>query len=287
MMIAIPVFAILAFATPPDSLAGSLVEAERSFCRAAVSRGIREGFLSYLDTDAVVFRPGPVAGVAVYRESKPSPAVLSWRPVRVSVARAGDIGYTTGPWVYRKNPGDSPAGFGQYVSIWRRGTGGEWKVILDAGISHPNEDTTPGLSGAEYRPLENGKSPETCVDTTRELASLMTIERTLFRTSTDSGFVRALRAAACDDIRIYRSGDFPRIGFENLGSDSNIPGAGWEWQPMGGMVSRSGDLGYTFGRSRHSGSDTVSPSTGSYLRIWKKERGQGWKVAIDLMIPAQ
>jgi hypothetical protein len=52
------------------------------------------------------------------------------------------------------------------------------------------------------------------------------------------------------------------------------------WEPSGGDVATSGDLGYTYGMSERTVEGKVEK--GNYVRAWRKENGQ-WKVAVDLM----
>src|SRR4051812_320240 len=99
----------------------SLVEAERGFARTSVEKGTREAFLANLADDAVIFHPHPVNGKKWWNDQPVRPGVLSWRPSFAFVSRAGDLGYTTGPWEYRgKSMEDKPVAFGYFVTIWKR-----------------------------------------------------------------------------------------------------------------------------------------------------------------------
>jgi ketosteroid isomerase-like protein len=53
------------------------------------------------------------------------------------------------------------------------------------------------------------------------------------------------------------------------------------WEPRNGDIARSGELGYTYGiyALRPSKKDTVI--YGTYVSIWKKERGGKWKYVLD------
>ena len=268
-----------------DSSATSLVEAELAFCRAAVSQGTREAFLTYLAEDAIVFRPGPVPGRPVYRDSEPSSAILTWHPVQAEVSRAKDLGYTTGPWVYRKKAGDSPVGYGQYVSVWRTQADGQWRVILDVGIDHPEIDTTSGPVYFGYPSEDSEIERSLGVDTAAELRTLMNLDRALSLSSSKQGFVRAVLAEARNDVRLYRSGGLPIIGFEAVKNHSTDLESGSTWEPTGGVVSRSGDLGYTFGKAESLKQDSGVSKQMSYVRIWRKQSEMKWKVVLDLAIP--
>lgn len=53
------------------------------------------------------------------------------------------------------------------------------------------------------------------------------------------------------------------------------------WEPKNGVIARSGELGYTYGiyALRPSEKDTVI--YGTYVSIWKKEKGGTWKYVLD------
>ena len=58
------------------------------------------------------------------------------------------------------------------------------------------------------------------------------------------------------------------------------------WEPAYADVSESGDLGYTWGRYQlivPMGKPGSAPLVrrGTYVTIWKRQRGGGWKVVLD------
>ncbi len=57
------------------------------------------------------------------------------------------------------------------------------------------------------------------------------------------------------------------------------------WTPVGGDVSSSGDLGYTYGTYEfHSKGKNGAPIVehGKYTSIWKKQANGKWKVVLDM-----
>ena len=63
------------------------------------------------------------------------------------------------------------------------------------------------------------------------------------------------------------------------------PDASLTWKPRRVEVSRSGDLGYTYGsyESRHKGSDgNPVVRTGHYVTIWRKEADGRWRAVLDI-----
>lgn len=69
--------------------------------------------------------------------------------------------------------------------------------------------------------------------------------------------------------------------FENVWS---TPGYSLTWTPLKAVLAKSGELGYTYGtyvRKFQRNGETVT-ETGKYVTVWKKQRGGGWKVLLDM-----
>ncbi|MFN7924228.1 MAG: DUF4440 domain-containing protein [Bryobacteraceae bacterium] len=66
-------------------------------------------------------------------------ASLRWAPEFAEASKSGDLGYTCGRSKYRglDESGAVVESDGRYVTIWRRGPDGSWKVALDIGVSNP------------------------------------------------------------------------------------------------------------------------------------------------------
>ena len=84
---------------------------------------------------------------------------------------------------------------------------------------------------------------------------------------------------------VFRENRFP-LSSAAAASEA-IPAAAnlWTWKPEGWDVSRSGDLGYSYGTYWLKSKDTnAQAETGNYFRIWKK-LGKEWKVVVDVANP--
>jgi ketosteroid isomerase-like protein len=116
----------------------SLVDAERAYAKMGFEKGFRAASLAVFADDAVIFSPGPVNGKKYWQTETEEPFLI-WRPIFASVARSGDLGYTTGPWESKKSrDAEKPEAFGHFVTIWRKDLEGLWKVVVDVGINHPH-----------------------------------------------------------------------------------------------------------------------------------------------------
>ncbi|HKP46872.1 MAG TPA: nuclear transport factor 2 family protein, partial [Pyrinomonadaceae bacterium] len=130
--------------------AQSLVDAERAFARTSVEKGTRPAFMEFIADDGILFRPGAVKGKQwMIDHPAPAPApnkrpVLNWGPTFALVSRAGDLGYDFGPWEAKGDINDEkPGAFGHFITVWKRQADGNWKFVVDLGISHPGPHPGP------------------------------------------------------------------------------------------------------------------------------------------------
>ena len=123
----------------------SVVEAEKTFAKTSVERGIRESFLQFFADDSVVFTPAPTNGKKFYANYDDKGRQLSWQPIFATISNAGDLGFTAGPWEMKKSATDEkPIAFGDFVSIWKKQRDNSWKVVVDLGVDHPEPSGPPG-----------------------------------------------------------------------------------------------------------------------------------------------
>lgn len=280
------VLTVLILASPlaagPAELRGdvkSLVEAEREFSKTSEKKGIREAFLAFLADDALLFRPNPVNGRQYMTDQPEDNGKLTWTPIFAEVSSAGDLGYTTGPYEYRPL-GSEAVGHGHYVSVWKKQPGSKWRVVIDLGIVHPQpealptEVSTPARAGALAG-----------ADAKASRAALLSTDAAFSGVSADQGMLAAYEAYAAEDIRFYRMSSFPQVGKDAMRAALGSTGGRLTWKPSGGEVAKSGDLGVTYGvtESLPGKVQGVSPSTGSYVRIWRRQ-AEGWKLVLDLVL---
>jgi len=295
MKILIFVIVLSAFVSPgfgqkshEASALQSMVETERAFAAMSEEKGIRPSFMSFIAEDGILFRPKAVRGKQ-WMIDHPLPAsdkrpLLKWQPGFADVARAGDMGYTTGPWEYKGDINDArPSDFGNFLTVWKKQADGSWKFAVDLGISNPE----PTRASAILELSKNYKQPPkgSVANVESERAALLTREREFSSSSVARGGQAAFLERASPDVRVFREGKLPFMG--KAAALAAIPaGAGvWSWQPEAADVSSSGDVGYSYGLYRLENKDEGGKAeTGNYLRIWKKQGGT-WKVVVDLANP--
>lgn len=267
----------------------SLIESEKAFSKTSEDRGIREAFLTWLAPDAIVFRPGPVEGRPVYEKMDPAePAVLAWEPEFAEISASGELGFTTGPYRIRPRRDAEPAGFGHYVSVWRKQPDGSWKVFLDIGVEHgpvspAKGDIQLGIYRMGVRPLSPERLREEELAFGRRAGAFEKAAGT-------KGLRKALEGFATNDIRTYRPGRPPAVGKAALsglvpeGSGRVLPGPGAGRSAYQVLMGWSGDLAATYGTFEvRRGSAAVE--NWSYLRIWRKRDTEDWMICLDIELP--
>lgn len=256
-----------------------LVQMEEDFARAAREKGTRAAFLEFLADDGVLFQPAAVNGKKYWTEREPRKGLLSWKPAFAEVSRAGDLGYTTGPWEFRPNgPDDQPVAFGQYFTIWKKQADGSWKVVLDRGVSTER----PFRSKVLVLPTYDDEDYVSTFNVKDNRAQLLKIEKEFSNAAGKKGMVAAFNSYLDYDARVLRQNTAPLVGKDDalvfISAGNNVP----LWQATAADVSKSGDLGYTYGTFESTNGPT--PERGSYVRVWKNRRGK-WVVVMDIMSP--
>jgi ketosteroid isomerase-like protein len=272
------VFALLALAptygydVDLEKAINSLVEAERSYAKLALEKDFRAASLQVFTDDAVIFAPGPQSGKR-YWEKETEVPFLIWRPIFASIARSADLGYTTGPWEYKKSRDDAkPQAFGDFITIWKRQADGLWRVVLDVGINHPQ----PKESAGEVKTFVPD-FPIARFESVRQ--RLQDAERN-FTDSLAQDAGAAVVAQAGDEIRVYRHGAVPAVGRTAakvmLGSDQEKQTR----KRAGSGMSQSADLAYDYGE--YSSEHETITEHGIYLSIWQLDLSSEWRLMLDL-----
>jgi ketosteroid isomerase-like protein len=258
----------------------ALVDMERAFAKAAATKGTRDAFIEFLADDGIIFQPGAVNGKKFWTERQPRKGLLSWEPVFADVSRAGDLGYTTGPWEFRPNgPDDQPVAFGQYFTIWKKQPDGAWKAVLDRGVTTEKAFPRPSLSFPSDEQTWDRKARS---DRASAHAELMKLE-TEFSNASALNARTAYESFLADDARLLRQNVEPAISKPAIGKLMPEAGRALTWQVALADTSASGDLGYTYGTFELN-TRGVTLQRGSYVRVWKKLNGK-WKVVADVMSP--
>lgn len=255
----------------------SLVAAEKAFAALSAKEGMKKAFLTYLADDAIVFHPGPVNGREHWMKAKESPARLEWRPTLAFVAESGELGYTSGPWIYTPSPDlDQPPRYGYFVSVWKKQKNGKWKVVLDLGATtgFVHADTSlvvPPASASRGR-----------LTMSAERLRVLEAEKKLSALSTSAGLAAAFDKFLAEDARVYRDGMPPLIGRADILGFASGGSMELATTVTSCTLSNARDMAYTYGKYTLQRKDATE--SGYFFRIWRK-LGE-WKLVNEVLSAA-
>jgi ketosteroid isomerase-like protein len=255
---------------PRQATLDEVANAERAFAARSLSSGMKQAFLDNLEPGAILLRPDLVDGRKWIADRPDPPIVLDWKPVFVDAAAAGDLALSTGPWKRAsKTDAARPPAYGQFVSIWRRGKDGAWKVLLDHGISH---------DGAALwdAPLSTGAA--TAASDAHAGGDLAAAEARFATDAATRGMRAALAGQASDAIRVYREGRAPLLGKAAAIAVEDAKPANYRTERFG--ISRSNDFAWVLGSYGREG----APPEAWAVRVWRRAPA-GWQIEVDVMTP--
>ncbi len=257
----------------PADLA-SMVQTEYDFSDMAKREGYKASFLKYLAEDGVMFANGPVAARKRVSDRPNLPGLLQWYPEYAVVSSTGEVGLSTGPWVYT-SPG-KPSAHGHFLSIWRRQPDGSWRNALDAGIDHVEMQPAP----PKLKVNASGGPAEPANTLPRDSSADVRAAETQFsRLAASMSYSTAAERMAHADLRVYRDGHAPVVGV--------VPAVPFlkTLEPVGApkldYASGSGDFGYTYGMIAGRQGQGASHT---FVHVWKQENGH-WQLLGELLTP--
>ena len=266
-----------------DSLM-AMVATERAFSRMSEEKGIRASFTEFIAEDGILFRPRAVLGKKWMQDNPLPPSttrpLLVWQPIFAGISRDGDLGYTTGPWQFKNDIKDAKfSAFGNFLTVWKKQPDGKWKFVVDLGISNPEPQKPVLLS---YGEPASGRFTH---DAAKARGDLLNTERDFSRASVKRGAVEAFLAYAASDVRVFRNHKQPYIGRRVAVAAWTPLLIEWSWTPQFADVSKSADLGYSYGlyQMRDQAANSII-ETGNYMRVWKRVNG-AWKLILDVSDP--
>jgi len=263
-----------------------MVKTEQAFSKLAEEQNVRDAFLAFIADDGLLFRPGAVNGKKWMQEHPVPPSdknpLLAWQPAFAGMSVSGDMGFTTGPWEFKADRSDDkPAGYGDFVTVWKKQADGTWKFVVDLGISHPQSGGPQTL----WQPPEaTKKTAFKEVDHAVALEALLERDRNYSSAQRKQALATVYPAYAGRDVRLYRRDNLPYIGIQAATQALATTKGPIKWKPIGGDVSLAGDLGYTHGTYEVTDDTKQVIEKGSYVRIWKKRNGM-WRIVMDVANP--
>ena len=123
------------------------------------------------------------------------------------------------------------------------------------------------------------------INLSAEKEALMEVDREFSKLSGDVGMKQAFLTYYADDGVLLRPAQRPIEGIEAIPksfesfSDEMFT---LTWEPMKAVISKSADLGYTYGIWESITKDTTNfVARGTYLTIWRKNETGEWEAVLD------
>lgn len=267
------VFAALTLLATPALAApkvdpAAVVAAERAFAADGLKLGIKASFLKHSAPDAVIFRPQPVNAHAYYeaQESDAGGPPLVWWPLLAGISRAGDFGYTTGPFTYDGKPG------GSYFTVWKKQADGGWKWVYDGGPPADMSAAAPQGATPVYLPVSTVKRkyPEAAFGGVKAAEAKLAEAA---KRDVKAAYAQAL----ADDARVGGSRAAPLDTPAGHEAELGKRAAQITFTPLGGEAAKSGDLAWTYGAA------AWADGSGHYVRIWQLRKA-GWRIVYDALL---
>ena len=255
--------------------AKDLANEEGKFAAYSVKNGMRAAFLEFFAEKSWLLRPEPVDAQAWIRGRPDPKIVLDWKSTRTILSASRDLGFSTGPSIYRsKTDADAPAGHGQFFSVWQKQSNGEWKVLVDHGISHGPAATPDALP------------------TTPLIALDLPAVKSLSVRGAEQQFIARSRARYEDAIttrtRLLREGQMPIDGIAAIGDYLKSQQGEWSWTVKLEGESRANDLAYAVGNYTFQPKEGAAQK-GQYVRVWVRDASDTdaprWTLAAEVLTP--
>jgi hypothetical protein len=112
---------------------------------------------------------------------------------------------------------------------------------------------------------------------------MIAAEISFSKLSNEQGTRKALIQYIDSNGVLLRPNSFPMVAGDaiNFISQSDDTSYSMIWQPKGGNIAVSGELGYTYGIYSITPKSKDTVIHGTYVNIWKKQSDGTWKLLLD------
>jgi ketosteroid isomerase-like protein len=248
----------------------NLIKAEKDFAAYSVAHSTKEAFQKFIDSNSIMFDNGkPVKAIEFWNKREKNAGVLNWWPQYSEISASGDFGYTTGPWTFQSTKDDTIAARGQYITVWHINENGEWKFLVDLGVSN-----TPSNTAEDVRIIDEPKQEEN-TKAIPHISPLVVAENS-FNKLFEHNKSKAYKTWLSGESVLNRNGSLPPVSRAGWQSIIDSTPAGIKFTMNGWSISPVPDMGYTYGTT------VMNGKTENYLRIWRREKN-GWKIAVEVL----
>jgi len=259
-----------------------IISSENNFAKAATDMNVKKAFLANLDSAGRIFNGAKnYNGIAAYSKgAENNNELLAWYPTIAQVASSGDLGFTSGPFTYSAKRVDTVIAYGYYFTVWKRDKTGQFKVMLDGGVSH-ELNHSPLFSKPEAK-LQNAKDLKTCIAPSINKAALnFKTAEMAFNTLADADPAKAYQTYLNSKARLLRNNSLAQQDKNaDLVAISKEHVKGYHFTQDSFGVSQSNDLAYTYGSVMVTLNNSTEKPAGFYIRVWQFINNE-WKIIAD------
>lgn len=251
-----------------------IIQTEKAFAQASIDRGTKNAFLDFLSKEAIIFdKSMPINGLEYWQKSD-FKGVITRQPIIAEIAGSSDLGYTLGNYQFHNTTAeDKPSMFGSFVTLWKKHADNVWRVAVDIGVSH--DDVIANTTNfteiyPTFKPYE--------LKNQMVLAERMVFMKDHFYWKNAKSSLNPFEPHLAQNIRLYRKNLKPIIGKENAkvflkkAYNKNLVYSG-----LKAIASNAGDLVCVYGVISGGG------KSGNYLRIYKQEAKDDWKIVVEMV----
>ncbi len=260
----------------------TLIKAEQDFAKISRETNTRNAFISAFATDGMIFPgSGERVNAIAHWQAVPDPKPeerdwLDWEPLYADVAQSGDLGYTTGPYVYKADRTDTATSHhGYFFSVWKKEKG-IWKNWVDMGLGTPADPADTVEHFARHESYAHpSKSP---------VLSIADMEAKFVAEQNEKGlgvFEKYLGELCQINRPRMRPAFGPVEGMKSVLARSPKV----KFQVVETKAAASGEFAVAYGTADITIADEAASNefNGHYVRVWKVYKGE-WKIDVDVMI---
>ncbi len=257
----------------------TVLEAEKDYNKTVSQKGIRDGSLSMLDPEAIIFKPEPVSAKTFYTGSEKTAGKLTVTPSIARISANGDIAFTAGSYTIKNSTDDID--YGEYLSIWRTDLYGKLKLLFNIDMQHP-----------ETKETQNVDFKDPVVAATRIINKdpfngrniIITTDK-LFNTSLNFSSIPAYKEFLTLDSRYYFPGFEPIVGQDKILQFIGNQAISIEALNTGAGRAISSDLAYSYGKAKIKKGETTNNY--NYIRIWEPDKAHKWNILVEMFSPIE
>ncbi len=251
-----------------------IIQTEKAFAQASIDKGTKNAFMEFLSKESIIFdKSMPVNGLEHW-QNLDFKGVITWQPIITEIAGSSDLGYTVGNYQFHNTSAEEkPSAFGSFITLWKKQADNSWKVAIDMGVPH-DEVVSNTINITENYPIFKPYE----LKNQMVLAERMVFMNDHFYWKNAKSSFNPFEPHLAQNVRIYRRNLKPVIGKENAkvflkkSYDKNLVYTG-----LKAISSNAGDLVCVYGVISGGG------KSGTYLRIYKQEAKDAWKIVVEMV----